>query len=93
MQQWDRERIIAKEAKNEGKEIGKEQSLIGLICKKLIKGKSIGIIASEVEEDEEYVEGICSIAKKYLPDYDVEKIHEEWKQMSQNETSPVTLSE
>jgi hypothetical protein len=90
MQQWDRERIIAKEAKDEGKEIGKEQSLIGLICKKLIKGKSIGIIASEVEEDEEYVKGICSIAEKHLPDYDEEEIYEEWKQMSQNETSPVT---
>jgi predicted transposase/invertase (TIGR01784 family) len=80
MQQWDRERIIAKEAKDEGK----EQSLIGLICKKLIKGKSIGIIASEVEEDEEYVKGICSIAEKYLPDYDVEKIYEEWKQNESN---------
>ncbi|WP_022765337.1 Rpn family recombination-promoting nuclease/putative transposase [Butyrivibrio sp. XPD2006] len=84
MQQWDRERILVQEAKDEGteigKEIGKEQSLIGLICKKLLKGKSVEIIASEVEEDEEYVKGICSVAEKYLPDYDVEKIYEEWKQ-------------
>ena len=88
MQQWDRERILVKEAKDEGKEIGKEigkeQNLIGLICKKLLKGKSVDVIASEVEEDEEYVRGICSIAEKYLPDYDVEKIYEEWKQNESN---------
>ncbi len=101
MQQWDRERILIQEAKDEGteigteigKEIGKEQTLIGLICKKLLKGKSISVIASEVEEDEEYVKGICSVAKKYIPDYDEEKIYYEWKQMSQSETSPVTQNE
>ena len=83
MQQWDRERILVKEAKDEGKEIGKEigkeQKLIGLICKKLLKGKSVDVIASEVEENEEYVKGICSIAEKHLPDYDEEEIYEEWK--------------
>ena len=76
MQQWDRERILVQEAKAEGR----EEALIGLICKKLSKGKSEGIIASEVEEDEESVKAICSIAKKYHPDYDVEKIYEELKQ-------------
>ena len=75
MQQWDRERILVKEAKDEGKEI----KLIGQICKKLFNGKSINIIASEVEEDEEHVKEIASIAEKYLPDYDEEKIYEEWK--------------
>ncbi len=83
MQQWDRERILVQEAKDEGKEIGKEigkeQNLIELICKKLMKGKGIDIIAAEVEEDEEYVKEICSIAEKYLPDYDVDMIYEEWK--------------
>ena len=80
MQQWDRERILVKEAKDEGKEI----TLIGQICKKLIKGKSINIIASEVEEDEEHVKEIASIAEKYLPDYDEEKIYAEWKQNESN---------
>ena len=75
MQQWDRERILVKEAKDEGKEI----TLIGQICKKLLKGKGINIIASEVEENEEHVKEIASIAEKYLPDYDEEKIYEEWK--------------
>ncbi|MCR5156091.1 MAG: hypothetical protein K6C96_05385 [Butyrivibrio sp.] len=75
MQQWDRERILVQEAKTEGR----EQALIGLICKKLSKGKSMEAIASEVEEDEEYVKTICSIAGKYHPEYDVEKIYEELK--------------
>ena len=65
-----------------GKVIGKDLSLITLICKKLVKGKSIEAIADEVEEDEELVTEICSIAKKYLPDYDEEKIYDEWKQQS-----------
>lgn len=79
MQQWDRERILANEAKDEGEKIGKEKSLIGLICKKLAKGKSINIIADEVEEDEDYVKEICEIAENYAPDYDVEKVYDEWK--------------
>lgn len=79
MQQWDRERILVKEAKDEGEEIGKEKTLIGLICKKLAKGKSINIIADEVEEDEEFVKEICAIAENYAPDYDDEKVYDEWK--------------
>ena len=55
------------------------ETVIGQICKKLFNGKSINIIASEVEEDEEHVKEIASIAEKYLPDYDEEKIYEEWK--------------
>ena len=63
-----------------GKEIGKDLTRINLICKKLSKGKSIETIASEIEEDEAFVKEISSIAEKYLPDYDEEKIYEEWKQ-------------
>ena len=50
---------------------------IDLICKKLQKGKSVDKIASEVEEDEEYVSRICAIAEKYAPDYDIESIYNE----------------
>jgi len=70
------------EERQKGKEIGKELTLIALICKKLAKGKSIETIADEVEEDEEFVKEICAIAEKYLPDYDEEQIYEEWKQQS-----------
>jgi hypothetical protein len=50
---------------------------IYLICKKLQKGKSVDKIASEVEEDEEYVSRIFAIAEKYAPDYDIESIYNE----------------
>ena len=84
MQQWDRERIIAQEAKDEGIELGMDLGVnkvrIGQICKKLLKGKSVAVIASEIEEDEDYVKEISSIAEKYQPDYDEKAIYKEWKQ-------------
>ena len=60
--------------KEEGREEGREETLITLICKKLVKGKAVSTIADEVEEPEEYVSKICDIASKYLPNYDVKKI-------------------
>ncbi len=60
--------------KEEGREEGREETLITLICKKLVKGKAVSTIADEVEEQEEYVSKICDIASKYLPNYDVKKI-------------------
>ena len=34
----------------------------------------------EIEEDnEDFVREICAIAEKYIPDYDVDQIYEEWK--------------
>ncbi len=65
-----------------GKEIGKELTLVQQICKKLIKGKSASVIADEIEEEEELVKEISVIAEKYLPNYDAEKIYEEWKQQN-----------
>lgn len=32
-----------------------------------------------VPKDEAFVKEICSIAEKYLPDYDEDKIYDEWK--------------
>ena len=62
------------EGREEGKEEGREETLVTLICKKLVKGKSVPVIADEVEEPEEYVSKVCEIASKYLPNYDVQKI-------------------
>ena len=34
----------------------------------------------EIEEDnEDFAREICAIAEKYMPDYDVDQIYEEWK--------------
>ena len=55
-------------------------TLIEQICKKILKGKDTATIASEIEEDnEDFVRDICAIAEKYMPDYDVDQIYQEWK--------------
>jgi len=55
-------------------ERGEDSKLVKLICKKLSKGKSVDIIADEVEEDIELVQKICDVADLYAPDYDVDTI-------------------
>ncbi|MCR5796738.1 MAG: hypothetical protein K6G63_02330 [Eubacterium sp.] len=57
--------------KREGREEGKEETIVTQICKKLVKGKSVSEIADAIEEPEEYVSKVCEIASKYLPNYDV----------------------
>ena len=56
---------------------GEWMTLIRLICKKLQKGKSISEIADELEETEETINRIVTIAKRYDLDYDVEAICKE----------------
>ena len=63
----------------EGKEEGEQTKLIKQITKKILKGKSVEIIAEELEEEIEIVEKICSVAKQYAPEYDMEKIYEALK--------------
>lgn len=65
--------------REEGREEGSELKIISLVCKKLIKEKSIEIIADELEEDIEYVKRIYDVAKCYAPEYDVVKIYETLK--------------
>ena len=66
--------LFKEEGREEGKEEGREETLVTQICKKLVKGKSIPVIADEIEEPEEYVSKVCEIASKYLPNYDVQRI-------------------
>lgn len=49
--------------------------MIALVCKKLIKGQDAATIADALEEDEVYIQKIITVANKYAPDYDVEKIY------------------
>ena len=80
-----KERIVLQDARDEGFEQGVEQgieqTIISLICKKLIKGKTVPEIAEAIEEPEEKVSEICKIASKYLPDYDINKIMSELEEM------------
>ncbi|MBQ8589838.1 MAG: hypothetical protein IJ486_05235, partial [Firmicutes bacterium] len=59
-----------------GIEKGEFLHLIDQICKKLSKGKSVSVIADELEEDISVVESVCKIAKDFAPDYDSEQIYE-----------------
>ena len=45
--------------------------------KKLIKNKAADAIAEELEESSDVVQPIFNVAKKYAPEYDVEKIRQE----------------
>ena len=55
---------------------GKTEKLIEQVCKKLSKGKSLQIIAEELEEDPDVIEEICRAAEPFAPNYDVEAIYE-----------------
>lgn len=56
--------------------------LITLVCKKLQKGKTVADIAEDLEEDETLIKAITDIAEKNMPDYDAEKIWEEYASVS-----------
>ena len=47
-----------------------------LVCKKLIKAKSIEMISEEVEEPLDKIKAICDIASEFAPDYDVDSVYE-----------------
>ncbi len=59
-----------------GEKKGLEKHLIAQICRKLVKGKPVSVIADELEEPEENVARICAIASNFAPEYDAEKILE-----------------
>ncbi len=61
----------------EGESIGANKMTISLICKKLSKGKSLEIIAEELEEEISAIEPICKIAERFAPEFDIEQIYTE----------------
>ena len=70
---------IRKESYEDGFDDGKLIKLTTQICRKLQKNKSPETIAEELEEDIDTIQHICTIAKDFAPDYDVEKIVEQYK--------------
>ncbi len=83
-----REKLIRRDSLEKGIELGRQQgivqgveqgrqmTLISMVCRKLVKGKSAAIIAQELEEAPDIVEDICKAAKDYAPDYDAVAIYE-----------------
>lgn len=76
MQAWE-ERYYERQ---EGKEEGRDLTLINLTCKKLAKSYSVPEIAEMLEEEESFIQKIAEIAAKYAPDYDIEAILDELNQ-------------
>ncbi len=60
----------------EGEKFGALHKLITLVVKKLQKGKSVDVIAEELEDDIELIKKICNVAKEFAPKYECEKIME-----------------
>lgn len=54
---------------------GRQQLLIEKICRKLRKGKSLFLIAEELEEEESAIKEIYDAALSLAPDYDTDKIY------------------
>ena len=59
-----------------GRANGEKIKLIKLVCKKLVKNKSIEEIADDLEEDVSTIEKICNVASKFAPEFDVDSIME-----------------
>jgi hypothetical protein len=71
--------LEAKEGwKAEGKVEGGILKMIYLICKKLKRGMDIDLIADALEENIEFIQRICDVAKTYQPEYDAELVSKAW---------------
>ena len=66
---------------------GRQEILVGQVCKKLRRQKSVPEIAEALEEDEAVIQRIYDIAGKYAPDYDEKKICKEINGMKQDSKS------
>lgn len=62
------------EGRAEGQAEGEELLLIRMVCRKLMKGKVVSQIASELETEKDIIERICKTAADFAPEYDVKKI-------------------
>lgn len=70
--------MLREEGIEEGIAQGENKKIIEQVCKKLKKNKTPEQIADELEEEITIITAICETAQKYSPEYDVEKIYEEW---------------
>lgn len=55
---------------------GEEKNIINLVCKKVKRGKSLSVIAEELEEEEESLKVIYEAVLDAAPDYDVDQIYD-----------------
>ena len=83
--EWEEMNVnVYSRGKEAGKEIGKEATLLKLICKKLSKGKSEVMIADEVEEDIGFVRQVIDVVSAFAPTYDENAVLGAWLQAKGN---------
>lgn len=70
--------MMIRDSRKEGRAEGRIEEKIDLVCRKLAKGKTPETIADDLEEDLNKIQRICDAASKYAPDYDIEKILQEF---------------
>ena len=77
MQAWEEKYYEREEGREEGREKGRIKTLVSQVCRKLAKGMEAAAIADMLEEEEDVIQDICNVAKRYAPEYDIESITEE----------------
>lgn len=82
MQRWEEIAYARQDGREEGRIAGKSEGeilkLIKLVCKKMSRNKSIDEIAEDLEEEPESIMPIYELARKYTPEYNFEKIYEDY---------------
>ncbi len=80
MQRWEEIAYAREDGYEEGRDEGALREIIGIVCKKLAKGRSVEQIADESEQELERISRICHIAEKYAPAFDQDMIYREMTQ-------------
>ncbi|MCM1058491.1 MAG: hypothetical protein NC517_12945 [Firmicutes bacterium] len=68
------DKALREDGIEEGIEVGGIKHLISQVCKKMQKNKTLDRITEDLEEEKSVIEPIYNMAKKFAPDYDIEKI-------------------
>ena len=69
------------EGRVEGRVEGELRAILRMTCKKLRKGLSVQEIVEDLEEDEALIAAICKAAESYAPEYDEQKVWEEYNKV------------
>ena len=64
--------------REEGREEGRNRTLVEQVCKKLRKGQDAERIADDLEVALPEIQSICNAALPYAPEYDIESVYSAW---------------
>ena len=81
MQAWEERYYDRLEAREAGLAEGELRAVLRMTCKKLRKGLSVPEIAEDLEEDEVLISAICKAAESCAPEYEEQKVWEEYNKV------------